>query len=110
MQLNYIARDSGAATALHTLDGALKSGAISEDALNLVAYRMLNRKRNADAILLFERNVALHPKSANVYDSLGEAYMNDGQKARAIANYERSLALNPHNDNAAKMLAKLRQS
>ena len=108
MQLNQVARDRGARAALSELDDALKSGAISEDALNGVAYRALSRKRNADAIMLFERNVALHPQSANVYDSLGEAYMNDGQKERAIASYEQSLALNPHNDNAAKMLKKLR--
>ena len=51
-----------------------------------------------------------YPKSANVYDSLGEAYMNAGQKDLAIQNYEMSLKLNPGNQNTFDMLKKLRET
>jgi len=36
-----------------------------------------------------------YPKSANTYDSLGEAYLKMGQKDLAIRNYETSLRLDP---------------
>ncbi len=48
-----------------------------------------------------------YPLSANVYDSLGEAYMDAGDTTRAIANYRRSLRLNPANHNAADALREL---
>jgi cytochrome c-type biogenesis protein CcmH/NrfG len=40
----------------------------------------------------------------DVYDSLGEAYMNAGEKQLAIDNYKKSLELNPENDNAKEKL------
>lgn len=108
MRLARAVHDHGLASALQQYATALDSGAVPEDAINGLGYRLLRSKQNADAIRLFERNVALHPQSANVYDSLAEAYMTDGKKALAIESYQRSLALNPHNDNAAQMLEKLR--
>jgi tetratricopeptide (TPR) repeat protein len=47
------------------------------------------------------------PQSSNVYDSLGEAYMDDGDRLLAIANYQKSLQINPKNGNAVAMLKKL---
>lgn len=44
----------------------------------------------------------------NAYDSLGEAYMNAGDKERAIENYEKSLKLNPNNASGMANLKKLR--
>jgi tetratricopeptide (TPR) repeat protein len=49
-------------------------------------------------------NVEAYPESSNVYDSLGEAYMLNGEKAPAIENYEKSLKLNPNNANAVEKL------
>jgi cytochrome c-type biogenesis protein CcmH/NrfG len=54
--------------------------------------------------------VELYPQSANVYDSLGEAHMTDGQKKLAIQNYKKSLELNPDNNNAKEMLEKLQEN
>ena len=68
----------------------------------------LTRKRVIDAISVFQINVRRFPASANVYDSLGEAYMIAGDRTNAIANYQRSLELDPKNTNAAAMLEKLR--
>ena len=56
----------------------------------------------------FELNVARFPESSNVYDSLGEAYMEAGRRQEAISNYRKSLALDPENTNAVAMLEKLR--
>jgi Flp pilus assembly protein TadD len=65
-------------------------------------------KKLGEAIAVFKLNVELYPGSWNVYDSLAEAYMNNGDKELAIANYEKSLALNPENANGAAMLKKLK--
>jgi tetratricopeptide (TPR) repeat protein len=78
-----------------------------EDELNSLGYRLLNAKKFNDAIRIFQLNVEVYPQSANVYDSLGEAYMNAGNKPLAIANYQKSLLLNPKNGGAVSMLRKL---
>jgi CubicO group peptidase (beta-lactamase class C family) len=80
---------------------------LSENQLNTLGYALLGHDRVKDAIEIFKLNVAAFPESANPYDSLGEAYLADGQKGLAIENYRRSLELNPDNSNAAGMLKKL---
>ncbi len=78
-----------------------------EGELNSLGYELLNAKKVNEAIRIFQLNVEAYPKSSNVYDSLGEAYMDGGDRTRAIANYQQSLQLNPKNGNAIKMLQKL---
>jgi len=62
-----------------------------------------------EAIGVFKLNVELYPESSNVYDSLGEAYMMNGDKELAIENYQKSLELNPKNANAIARLKKLKE-
>lgn len=97
-------RTHGAEAALHEPAAA----ALSEPQINRVGYILLQRGSVADAIRMFEHNVERFPKSANVYDSLAEAYVAAGQSEKAIANYQRSLDLDPANGNAAEWLRKLR--
>ncbi|NIM90965.1 MAG: tetratricopeptide repeat protein [Candidatus Aminicenantes bacterium] len=78
-----------------------------EREFNAMGYRLMRAGRNKDAIEVFKLNVELHSGSANVYDSLAEAYMNSGDTERAIKNYKKSLELNPDNNNAKEMLEKL---
>jgi tetratricopeptide (TPR) repeat protein len=80
----------------------------SEGDINALGYRLLSRKRVPEAIEILKLNVEAYPNSANVYDSLGEAYVAGGNTAQAIENYEKSLSLNPANTNAAMMLKKLK--
>lgn len=79
-----------------------------ETELNNLGYQLLNRKKFKEAIRVFQLNVESYPKSANVYDSLGEGYMDEGDKPLAIANYEKSLQLNPKNYGAVKMIQKMK--
>ena len=79
----------------------------SESELNLLGYRLLGMKRVKEAIEVFKLNVEVYPLASNVYDSLGEAYMVNGDKESAIKNYKKSLELNPKNTNALEMLKKL---
>jgi hypothetical protein len=78
-----------------------------EGELNTLGYELLRAKKLKDAIRIFQLNVEAYPQSSNVYDSLGEADMDDGDRAEAIANYQKSLQLNPKNHNAELMLQKL---
>ena len=81
--------------------------AVAEDRLNGLGYFLLRQKKVAEAIAFFKANVELYPQSANVYDSLGEAYMENGEKELAVKNYRKLLELDPQNKNAARMLKKL---
>ena len=79
-----------------------------EAEMNQLGYRYLQEGNIKDAIRLFTLNTISYPNSWNVYDSLGEGYLKDGQVDKAIKNYERSLELNPKNENAIKMLREIR--
>jgi Flp pilus assembly protein TadD len=69
----------------------------------------MRQNKLPEAIAIFKINVEFYPASWNVYDSLGEAYMNNGEKELAITNYRKSLELNPANSNGAEILKKLLQ-
>jgi len=85
-----------------------KDRAVDEGRLNSLGYRFLRQKNYDAAIAVFGLNVEFYPDSWNVYDSLGEGYMNQGDRERAIENYQRSLQLNPKNTNGERMLEKIR--
>jgi tetratricopeptide (TPR) repeat protein len=64
-----------------------------ENVLNAIGYQMLQDSRIREAIEIFKLNVAAYPNSANVYDSLGDAYEANGNKEMAIQNAEKSLEM-----------------
>ena len=78
-----------------------------ENELNSLGYQLIRSKKFKAAIRVFQLNVEAYPQSSNVYDSLAEGYMDDGNKLPAIANYQKSLELNPKNRGAVEMLRKL---
>ncbi len=78
-----------------------------EGQLNALGYQLIQDKKFDEAIRILQLNVEAYPQSSNVYDSLGEAYLDEGDKPQAIANYQKSLQLNPKNRGAARMLQKL---
>ena len=79
-----------------------------ENQFNNTGYAYLAAKKIKEAIEVFKLNVTLFPDSWNVYDSLGEAYAEGGNKELAIKNYERSIELNPKNDTCKEILKKLK--
>jgi tetratricopeptide (TPR) repeat protein len=81
----------------------------SENSLNGFGYDLLEKKDAAAAIQIFKLNADAFPASANVWDSLAEAYMKSGDLKSAQLDYEKSLALDPKNQNAIDMLKKLKE-
>jgi tetratricopeptide (TPR) repeat protein len=79
-----------------------------EQQLNSLGDELLKTKKTKEAIEIFKLNVEAYTQSANVFDSLAEAYMINGDRYLAIRNYERSLELDPKNTNAVEMMKKLK--
>jgi tetratricopeptide (TPR) repeat protein len=82
------------------------SGRLSESFVNALGYQKINAKELEDAIALFIFNTEQYPESWNVYDSLGEAYVDSERYDLAVVNYRRWLARNPKNAGAFEMLKK----
>jgi CubicO group peptidase (beta-lactamase class C family) len=78
-----------------------------EGVLNRLGYWMLNHGRPADAVEILKLNVEAYPRSANPYDSLGEAYRKTGQKDLALATYRKALELDPNMSSAAQAVKEL---
>ena len=79
----------------------------TERQINNLGYEFLFKGRVEEAIKLFKLNVDVYPESSNVYDSLGEAYMENKEFDLAVKNYKKSLELNPDNLNAKEKLKEL---
>lgn len=79
----------------------------SEPELNRLGYQLLQARKTREAIEIFKLNVEAYPKGFNTYDSLGEAYMINGDTELASQNYRKSLELNPRNTGAVEMLKRL---
>jgi len=82
----------------------------SESDTNSLGYKLLGNEDEASAIQVFQLNVETHPKPANVYDSLGEAYLAAGNKALAIENYQKAVAIAPKKKSAVSELQRLTNS
>ena len=73
---------------------AAPGGAVDTEAtLNRRGYELLRQGDLQGAIRVFESNVAAYPGSANVYDSLAEAYERTGKLDLARTNYEKAVAV-----------------
>ncbi len=80
---------------------------LREGEMNTVGYQLLQSGKVKEAIEAFKLNVEAFPESGNVYDSLGEAYLADGNKELAIKYYKKSVEIDPSNTNGARILKEL---
>jgi thiol-disulfide isomerase/thioredoxin len=88
--------------------GGFASAYLNEAQMNALGYRCLSAGRLPEALAVFRWNVELFPSSGNVYDSLGEAEVKNGDRAASLRDYAKSLELDPSNRNAERMLAEIR--
>ena len=67
----------------------------TEVELNAYGYQLLGQGQHDKAIEMLKLNADRHPKSANAWDSLGEAFFTKGDQKGAIPHFRKSLSLNP---------------
>ncbi len=79
-------------------------------AINRLGYEVLRAGKTQDAIATFEFGVSLFPNNANLYDSLGEAYLAVSDFGNALLNYKKAIALGGTNGNAKKMVVKIQNN
>lgn len=82
-------------------------GMLSVSYINHQGYQLLHAKMYKKAIAIFLINTLLYPEVGDVFDSLGEAYLANGDKSLALENYKKALKLDPGNENAAKIVKSL---
>ncbi len=70
---------------------------VPEPLINQVGYQSLFADRFDEAIAIFKTNVERYPESANVYDSLAEAYERSGKLELAAPLYEKAQTLGQQN-------------
>ncbi|WP_055435360.1 tetratricopeptide repeat protein [Lacinutrix algicola] len=78
---------------------------IKENGFNRLGYSKLREKKYKEAIEVFKINVALHAESDNVYDSLADAYVKNGDSLEAYNNYKKALQYNNGNRSAKRFVA-----
>ncbi|WP_052483740.1 alpha/beta hydrolase-fold protein [Flavobacterium sp. MEB061] len=64
-----------------------------ESQINNLGYQMMGAKQLAKAETLFKLNTTNYPESANCYDSLGDLYLEKGDKTKAIETFKKALTL-----------------
>lgn len=81
-----------------------------ESLMNRYGLLLVNRfDKPEEGLELLAINARNYPDSANVYDSLGEAYRTTGNSRLAIENFERSLVTNPSHFWAESAKEKLKE-
>jgi tetratricopeptide (TPR) repeat protein len=81
---------------------------INQRRLNRMGYNFIRANKISEAKEIFKINIALYPNKSSVYDSMGDAYINEKDTVKAIEYYKKSLAINPENRNSLKNLKKLK--
>ena len=71
---------------------------VPEGLINQLGYQYLQGGKPDEAITVFKANVERYPSSANVYDSLAEAYEKGGRLDLATPLYEKAQTLGKQND------------
>lgn len=80
---------------------------VSMTQLTALGYRLLKNNKQKEAIDILEFTVLEHPESDYAYNSLGEAYIQIGEKKKAKENFIKSLELNSENEYTKKKIEEL---
>ena len=98
------------------LEKAKQEYEMKADSQSLLEFMMrtegLNHLYNSNpdlAMQIFQMNVFIHPKVAKALQSLGEGYMETGNKELALKYFKESLSINPDNPFANNMIKRLEE-
>ena len=87
----------GAAKAKALYDAAKRDGKKlvpwPEQEMNLYGYQLMQEGANADALIVLQMNAEAFPASANVYDSVADAYLANGNAAEALRYAEKAIKM-----------------
>lgn len=75
--------------------------------LNKLGYELLRLGKINESIIVFKLATNEFPKDANLFDSLGEAYLTGKQYDSALESYKKAISLGGTNGNAEKMIEKI---
>jgi len=94
---NTLIKPSGAARATKMyLDAKKKDPNVflfPESSINFLGYQRIQEGKTKEAIEILKINELAYPRSANVYDSLGDAYLADHQNELALQYSEKALKM-----------------
>jgi predicted alpha/beta superfamily hydrolase len=76
---------------------------IPEKMVNHYGYWAISQKKMTEAEYLFQMNVNNYPTSFNVYDSMGDFYVEKGDKRKAAENYQKALTIKESADTRTKL-------
>ncbi|MEM0932144.1 MAG: hypothetical protein AAGJ12_06745 [Bacteroidota bacterium] len=80
------------------------------ETINVLGYEWLEHKKNPEvAIKVFQYGIDLMPNDYDLYDSLGEAYLENKDWNNSIKNYAKSLSLEPENENEIEAILKCKE-
>jgi len=109
--LRLVAEEEGTAAALQAYRQLKHANsplyAMNKESLIDLGYALLAEHKLKDAISVMKFEVREYPDYWNAYDSLGEMYLDAGEKKLAIENYQKSIELNPKNESGIQQLNKL---
>jgi CubicO group peptidase (beta-lactamase class C family) len=110
--LFVIDQQKGAPAALQAYGQLKKENAppftMNKETLIKLGYLLLGASQLQDAIAALKLEVREYPDYWNAYDTLGELYMQAGEKQLAILNYEKSVELKPDNQGGLAALRRLK--
>jgi tetratricopeptide (TPR) repeat protein len=99
---------AGAEQALRAAQSAIQNRFRSlERDVNALGYRLLGSGANDRAIAVLAVNTRVYPRSANTFDSLGEALLAARRRDEAIAAYRRAVEIDPEFRSAIEALQRL---
>ena len=75
--------------------------------LNVVGHKLLQHGKVKEALEFFKLNAESYPDKASVYDSLGDAYLANGDKELATKSFKKSLELDTADTSAIESLRSL---
>ncbi|MDP9050316.1 MAG: tetratricopeptide repeat protein [Acidobacteriota bacterium] len=78
--------------------------------MNWLGFELLKVDKYGQALAVFNQVIAENPTSATAYESLGEAYLQQGDKPNAIAALQKALDLGLKSEDVQRKLARIRSA